>query len=421
MRYLYRVLFYLVIPFVFLRLLWRARFSRTYPYRFAERLGFCPHRLSDCIWVHAVSLGETIAAVPLIKGLQKRYPGKPILVTNMTATGLARVAAVFGDSVKSACIPYDLVGAVNRFLGRVNPQVAVIMETELWPELLAACKKRGIPVVIANARLSEKSANGYRRVLPLVREMFTAIHRLAVHAQPDAERFIALGMPRERVTVTGSLKYDLDIAPTVAAAGAALREQLGQHRFVWIAASTHPSEETVMLAAHAVLREKIPNALLILVPRHPERFDAVAAEIIEKKFSLVRRSEKTLCDTTTSVYLADSVGEMLLLYAASDVACVAGSFAQVGGHNMIEPAALSKPILTGPCLFNFAEISADMLQAGAMQQVENAKELAAALIQFAEDPALCVATGKKALDVVIKNRGSLQKQLTIIAEIVQLT
>ncbi len=291
MRYLYRVLFYLAIPFVFLRLLWRARFSPAWPYRFAERLGFCPHRLPACIWVHAVSLGETIAAVPMIRGLQARYPDLPLLVTNMTATGLARVKAVFGDTVKSACIPYDLPDAVNRFLDRTNPRVLVIMETELWPELLAACKKRQIPVVVANARLSEKSAAGYQRIASMTREMLTSITRLAALAAPDAGRFIALGMPSDRVTVTGSLKYDLELAEGLPAAGAALRQQLGQDRFVWIAASTHPGEEEMMLAAHAALQAKVPNALLILVPRHPERFDSVATLVREKQFSLVRRSE----------------------------------------------------------------------------------------------------------------------------------
>ncbi len=414
MRYLYSFLFYLAMPFIFLRLLWRARFAKNFPYRFAERLGFCPHQLDSCIWVHVVSLGETIAATPLIRALQTRYPDQTILLTNMTATGLARVAAVFGESVKSACIPYDLPDAVSRFLDRVKPRILVVMETELWPNLFAACKRRAIPVVITNARLSEKSAAGYRRILSLTQTMFSAISVLASQGQADAERFIALGMPQNRVSITGSLKFDLELPARLATDAPALRSTLGESRLIWVAASTHPGEDEIMLAAHEILRQQFTNALLILVPRHPERFDSVANLVQEKGFSVVRRS-RGACPSDAAVYLGDSMGEMMLMYAVCDVACVAGSFAQVGGHNMIEPAALHKPIVTGPVLFNFAEISAAMLAAGGMLRVNNATELAATLIKLFSDATYRQHMGDKAFSVVEKSRGALKRQLDLIA------
>ncbi len=417
LRYLYSFLFYLILPFLFLRLLWRSRHNPLYRKRWSERLGFCPTQLDQCIWVHAVSLGETIAAVPLIKALKKNYPQSAILVTNMTITGSQRVKAVFGEDVYNAYIPYDLPDAVARFLNKINPRILVVMETELWPNLFAACKKRHIPIVVTNARLSEKSAKGYRSIAPLAREILSAITMLSSQAEADADRFIALGMPKERVRVTGSLKFDLELSPEITAKGADLRQLLGKNRKIWMAASTHPGEDEIMLTAHQKIRAKFPEALLMLVPRHPERFDSVAAFVAEKGFEVVRRSTKASMSDNVSVYLGDTMGEMMILYSACDVAFVAGSFVPVGGHNVIEPAALHKPVVTGPYLFNFTEITDFMLKAEGMVKVNNADELAQSILKFFEMPEYAAKTGENAYQIVEKNRGALQRQVDVIEKV----
>jgi len=415
LRYLYTFLFYLALPFLFLRLLWRSRNAPLYRQRWAERLGFCPFRLKKSIWVHAVSLGETIAAIPLIKALKEKYPQFPILVTNMTPTGSARVKAAFGHTVFNAYIPYDLPDCLMRFFKKIHPQVLIVMETELWPNLFAACENYEVPIIVTNARLSEQSAKGYKKIHSLTRQIFSAITILAAQGQADANRFIALGMPTERVHVTGSLKFDLQLPQDLLKKGEELRNSFGGHRLIWLAASTHPGEDEIMLVAHQLIRARFPNALLILVPRHPERFDSVAALITEKGMRVARRSQKMACDEDTAVYLADTMGEMLLLFSACDVACVAGSFVPVGGHNVIEPAALSKPIITGPYLFNFAEITDLMLQAQGMVKANNETELAQQVLKFFEDPGYRETVGKNAHTVVEKNRGALQRQLNLIA------
>jgi len=415
LRYLYSFLFYLALPFIFLRLLWRSRRAPLYRARWAERLGFYSMRLDQCIWIHAVSLGETIAAIPLIKALKEKYSQSAILVTNMTPTGHARVKAVFDKNVYNAWIPYDLPGAWTRFFNKIHPQALIVMETELWPNLFAACQKRDIPIVVTNARLSEKSAKGYRELASLTRNMLDAITALSAQAQIDADRFIALGLSEKKVHVTGSLKYDLELPEGLSEKSANLRKELGNDRLIWMAASTHPSEDEIMLEAHRRICQTFPQALLILVPRHPERFDSVAALVAEKGFTLVRRSQQISCNEDTSVYLGDTMGEMLLMYSVCDVACVAGSFvSSVGGHNVIEPAALSKPVIIGPYVFNFAEITDAMLTAEGMVKVANANELAQAVLKFFEDPEYREQTGRNACQVVEKNRGALQRQIRVI-------
>jgi len=414
LRYLYTLLFYLIMPFVFLRLWWRSKRIPGYRQGWAERLGYCPYRLEKSIWVHAVSVGETIAAVPLIKALLQEFPQLPLVVTNMTPTGAARVKAAFNDSVRQVYIPYDVPGAVNRFLQRINPQIAVVMETELWPNLFAGCRKRHIPIVIANARLSAKSAQGYAYILSLTRDIFTAIHSLAAQASADAERFIALGLNRKKVTVTGNLKFDLELPADLSDKSEALQNRLGKERLIWIAASTHPGEEEIILAAHHLILKKYPAALLILVPRHPDRFAAVAELAEQQMFKVIRRSSGETCSAQTEIYLGDTMGELLLLYSVAQVAFVAGSFAQVGGHNMLEPAVLQKPIITGPVLFNFAEISQMLLTAKGMVIVQNAEELAAQIGHFFADHNYRKLIGENAYQVVAANRGALQKQMGLI-------
>lgn len=412
MRYIYSLLIYSMAPLIFLRLFLRSRKAPEYRRRWSERLGFTPHCLENCIWVHAVSVGETIAALPLVKELRATYPSTPILVTNMTPTGAARVKAAFGDSVLQCYIPYDFPDAVNRFLKRVKPQVAIIMETELWPNTFAACRKRNVPLVVTNARLSEKSARGYKVIHFLTQEMLSAVRALSSQGYADAERFIQLGMPKERVQVTGNLKFDLQVPAELKEKSIILKNQLGLERLIWVAASTHPTEEEKILEAHKIVREKFSNTLLILVPRHPNRFDSVADLIRQKGFSVQRRTEAN--KGSADVYLADTMGELLLMYATCDVAFVAGSFASVGGHNMLEAAALGKPILTGPQLFNFAEISEMLILAEAMTVVNDSNELAEEIIALFADPAYRATMGANALQVVEQNRGALVKQMEVI-------
>ena len=262
-RYIYSFLLYLLMPYLFLRLLWKSRHLAAFRYRMAERLGFYPVSFKQSLWVHAVSVGESIAAAPLIKALHKRYPSLPIVVTTMTPTGAEQVKTMLGDTVTHVYIPYDFPDAANRFLQTMNPVIAVIMETELWPNMVAACYKRNIPFCLMNARLSEKSARGYKRIASLTREMLQHIAVIAAHGQRDAERFIELGAPRERVIVTGNIKFDIAVPSQVIEQGQALRVMLGKDKFVWIAASTHEGEEEIILAAHKILRARYPQALLI--------------------------------------------------------------------------------------------------------------------------------------------------------------
>lgn len=368
--------------------------------------------------MHAVSVGETLAAIPLIKELKKSYPDVPLIVTNMTPTGAARVKAALNDSVCQVFIPYDLPGSVVRFLQRINPQVAVIMETELWPNLFAACKKRNIPIVLLNARLSQKSYSGYNAIRSLTCEMLKCIQKLAAQSRADADRFLALGMQPEKINVTGNLKFDLEIPADLHSKSILLREQLGPNRLIWIAASTHPTEEEIVLKAHKEILIKNPEALLILVPRHPDRFNTVATLCNNLGFKTVRRSLGSALTPDTSVYLGDTMGELLLMYSASDVTFVAGSFVSVGGHNMLEPAALKKPILTGPQLFNFAEISQMLIQEKGMIVV-TPETLAEQVLKLFINQHGRQVMGDSAFRVVEQNRGSLQKQVGLAKMCIQ--
>ena len=414
MRHLYSALFYLVLPVFFLRLLWRSRRNPQYRQRWAERCGYCPYQLQNSIWVHSVSVGETLAAVPLIKALIARYPQFPLIVTTMTITGAARVQAAFGDQVKHVYIPYDAPCAVARFLDRIKPQVAIIMETELWPNLFAACQRRAIPIVVANARLSAQSQAGYRRIAPLTRIMFPAIHTVAAQSPADANRFIELGMPKERVVVAGNIKFDMEVPQDLLVRSEKLRGELGSHRLMWVAASTHEGEDEIILAAHQKIRQQFPEALLILVPRHPERFDAVALLSQQQGLLTVRRSQGLACTAETAVYVGDTMGELLLFYAVADVAFVGGSLVQRGGHNLLEPAMLSKPVLSGPHLFNFVAISDLLTTASALTIVQDVVTLTHAVLAFFQDSTMRQTVGARACQVVDANRGALAKQLTLI-------
>ena len=417
-RTLYSFLLHLALPLILLRLYLRSRQAPSYRQRLAERFALAlPPLRPGGIWVHAVSVGESIAAAPLIRALRQRHPELPITVTCMTPTGSERIRALFDAEIRAGDVqhcylPYDLPWAAARFLDRVRPKLAVIMETELWPNHIHQCARRGIPTVLANARLSEKSARGYARFAGLTRPMLAEMDWIAAQTEAEAERFRRLGARAECVGVTGSIKFDLRIDPELQPRAKALRASWGaERRPLWIAASTHAGEDEQILAAHRQLLASHPDALLILVPRHPERFDAVRALCLREGLLTVRRSSGQPVTAQDQVLLGDTMGELLFLYALADVAFVGGSLVPNGGHNLLEPAALGLPVLSGPHLFNFLEIAAQLREAGALGEVGDSEALAHRLQHLLDDPQVRRRMGQAGLQTLRANQGALQRLL----------
>ncbi|MBC8996405.1 lipid IV(A) 3-deoxy-D-manno-octulosonic acid transferase [Pseudomonas sp. N40(2020)] len=422
-RTLYTALFYLGLPLVAIRLWLRARKAPAYAKRIGERFTYgMPTLQPGGIWVHAVSVGESIAAAPMIRALLQRYPQLPITVTCMTPTGSERIHALFADEprIQHCYLPYDLPCAAARFLDRVQPKLAVIMETELWPNHIHQCAKRGIPVALANGRLSERSAKGYGRFSKLTAPMLAEMSFFAVQTETEAQRFRDLGARSETVEVTGSIKFDLTIDPQLLQRAAELRGQWqAQERPVWIAASTHEGEDEVVLNAHRRLLTNYPNALLILVPRHPERFNSVFELCQREGFATVRRSTGANVAAETSVLLGDTMGELLFLYALADSAFVGGSLVPNGGHNLLEPAALAKPVLSGPHLFNFLDIAAQLREAGALVEVDDAEGLAVEVQRLFELPRDAQRMAEAGLAVMRRNQGALQRLLDGLGRLIK--
>ncbi len=416
MRYLYSALFYLLLPFVLLRMLWRSRRAPAYRSRLAERFGIFPADFGDrpLIWVHAVSVGETLAAAPLIEGLLSDHPGHAVLVTTTTPTGSDRVRALFGERVFHVYAPWDMPGAVKRFLRKTRPRLLVIMETELWPNLLHYCHGAGCPVVLANARLSARSSRGYARFGALTRPMLRQLSVVACQSRADGDRFLALGLPGERLRVTGSIKFDLELDEALRSAAAGLREAIG--RPVILASSTHPGEDEIILAALRRVRQELADVLCLLVPRHPERFDSVYQLCTEQGWRVVRRSTGQLPGPEDEILLGDTMGELRLLSGAATVAVIGGSFIEHGGQNVLEAAAWGVPVVTGPHMFNFAEISALLLDAGAMIQLQGPEQLADCLLQLLRDEPGRQRMGAAGAQVVADNRGALSRLRAIVGE-----
>lgn len=412
-RILYTLLFHLALPLVVIRLFWRARRAPAYSKRIGERFALgLPDLQPGGIWVHAVSVGESIAAAPMIRELKVRYPHLPITVTCMTPTGSERIKALFGDAVQHCYLPYDLPWAASLFLQKLQPKLAVVMETELWPNHIHQCARRGIPVALANARLSERSARGYARFARLTAPMLAELGLIAAQTDVEAVRFRQLGARESCVQVTGSIKFDLSVDPALPERAALLRQQWGAAaRPIWIAASTHTGEDEILLAAHRLLLAERPDALLILVPRHPERFGSVLELCRKLDFTTVRRSLEERPTADTQVVLGDTMGELLFLFALADAAFVGGSLVPTGGHNLLEPAALGKPVLTGPHLFNFLDIAAQLRDAGALAEVGSAPELATGILSFWSDPALTEQARTAGFTVLMNNQGALGRLL----------
>lgn len=425
MRRIYTIILYLLTPLVLMRLLWRSIKSPAYLSGWQQRFALNDIAFDNGIWLHAVSFGETQAALPLIHRLQERYPDIPLLITTTTPTGAALVKEQlieghYGNSVHHLFIPYDLPGTVQRFLTRLKPRVLIVMETELWPNLFHYCQQKNIPVITANTRLSARSAARYQRFSSLTRQTLRCIQLCACQTQIEADRLLALGANKETLHVTGNIKFDMDIPASLHEQADVLRRNLGVSRPVWIAASTHEGEDQLILDAHKNILKHQKDALLILVPRHPERFDKVAAlcESSDYNFTTQRRSTQQTCEPQTQVFIGDSMGELRLFYAASDIAFVGGSLVATGGHNILEPAAFSKPVLFGPHMFNFIEASTMLIKADAGIQVQTETELAQEITGLFSDSARRQAYGERASNVVKQNRGALDKTLALITPII---
>ncbi|ELB2272138.1 lipid IV(A) 3-deoxy-D-manno-octulosonic acid transferase [Vibrio parahaemolyticus] len=358
-RIIYTALLALASPFLLLGLYKSKPNKPKFGGRWKEHFGITPQLKTHQrpIWIHAVSVGESIAATPLIKELKQQYPEQPIVVTTTTSTGAEQIAKL-GDLVEHRYMPIDFGFAVKSFLKAIQPKKMLIIETELWPNTLNVVKQANIPITVVNARLSEKSCKNYAKVQWLFNQLHPCLTQVLCQTDSDAERFERLGVNKEKLSVTGSIKFDIQISDHVKQQGKALRAQLGKDRPVWIAASTHKGEDEQVLEAHKQILESHPNALLILVPRHPERFDDVFALCKKQGFETVRRTEKQPAENTTQIYLGDTMGEMLVLIGAADICFMGGSLIgdKIGGHNVLEPAALGVPVITGPSYYNFTEI-----------------------------------------------------------------
>ncbi len=419
-RAIYSLLFYLLTPLILLRLLWRGRKAPDYRRRWSERFGFVPvvDAGRQVIWVHSVSVGETLAAVPMIKQLQARHPEALLAVTTMTPTGSARVKAVFGSSIYHVYAPYDLPDVLHRFLNRIHPDVLVIMETELWPNLVHSCRGRNIPVVVANARLSEKSAKGYQTFSRLTLPMLQRINCIAAQHQDDGARFLELGLSERQLVVTGNIKFDLSLDDEIKTKAQVLKAQWqgDSKRPIWLVASTHRGEDEIILDSFEQIRLSFPELLLVLVPRHPERFDEVFQHCSRRGLHVVRRSTGASPSLGDQVLLGDTMGELLLFFGACDIAFVGGSLVPVGGHNLIEPAAWQVPVISGPHLFNFVEASRLLLEAKGMVICEGAGVIAHQVTELLQNPTLAAEMGAAAKWVADNNRGALDQLLEIIEQ-----
>jgi 3-deoxy-D-manno-octulosonic-acid transferase len=413
-RLLYSLLSYLLQIPVAAYWLFRGIANKSYKDRVGQRFGIGYPRFERCIWIHAVSVGEVQAAVPLVRAIGKRFPEHRTLITTVTPTGAARVKAIFGDTVSHCYIPFEMPVAVDKFFASVNPELALIMETEIWPNLYRGCGIRDIPLVLVSARISPKSLASYQIFLPLFRDTLSHGIIIAAQSEADAGRFRSLGASALRTWVTGNIKFDIELPQDLSERGGVLRQTTFGDRPVWIAASTHDQEEQQVLAAHRKLLEKFPDLLLVLVPRHPERFAAVRDLIRKEKFEFVARTEQRDCEPTTSVFLGDTMGEVPLFYAASDIAFVGGSLVPIGGHNLLEPAALGIPVISGPHLYNAQDIADMFIELGACRIVSDPIELADAVGDFVENPGKATEQGGKAQAIVQRNRGSLNSLLELL-------
>lgn len=411
-RFFYTFIMYAVQPFVILFMLIRSVRSPNYRKRLNERYGLFysqPAPQPNGVIIHAASVGEVIAATPLVKQIQATYPNLPITVTTVTPTGSDRVKAAFGDSVTHLYLPYDIPSALTRFIRFIQPKACIVIETEIWPNLIHQLHQRRIPFVIANARLSGRSAQRYSLVSGIFRHVLEEIALIAPQDKISATRYLSLGYDINKLVVTGNIKYDLTISNELVEKVQQLRIHWASHRPVWIAASTHEGEEEIILDAHKTLLTQYPNLLLILVPRHPERFVSVADLIAKRQFRYVKRSENVAPHDDHQVVLGDSMGELMLMYGVSDVAFVGGSLVKRGGHNPLEPLTFKIPVISGKYTFNFPEVFRNLVEVqGVLEIGDNATALARAVGIFLNSETLRQRYGQAGFSVLSQNRGALQ-------------
>jgi 3-deoxy-D-manno-octulosonic-acid transferase len=423
-RSLYTLLLHLAMPYALARLWWRGRREPGYRSHIGERFGrYAGSRgAGSMLWLHAVSVGEVRGAVPLVRALRSAYPQHAVLLTCTTAAGRETARQLLGEAARVVYFPYDLPWVVARFLDHFRPRIALVMETEVWPNVLAACGVRGVPVVLANARLSEKSARGYRRLGALARDAFGAFQTVCAQESESAARLRALGA--RKVTITGNLKFDAEPDGAKLAEGRALKASLGGRK-VLLLASTRDGEEKMLLDALGMLGTPATPAtpitlpadtLLVLVPRHPQRFDEVAALVAARGLALARRSRGEAPTPATALYLGDTMGEMALYYALADVAIIGGSFAPFGAQNLIEACALGVPVVIGPSSFNFPEVTRLACAAGAALQLRDAAEAARAASDLLADAARRAAMGEAGMRLCAAHRGATARHLEVIRD-----
>jgi 3-deoxy-D-manno-octulosonic-acid transferase len=410
-RALYSLTLYLLLPWALLHLVWRARKQPAYLEHVGERFGFFPDNLpSRVIWIHAVSVGETQAAEPLIKALQARHPEHRILLSHGTPTGRQTSVDLYGERVERCYLPYDFGWATRRFLRRFRPVAGVFLETEIWPNLIRASVQSAVPVYLVNARMSEKSARGYRRIGGLTRAALSKLSGIGAQTDRDAQRLADLGATD--VSITGNIKFDRLAPGEMLQLGVALRDSFGTQRPVFLAASTREGEEAMILDALA--NSAIPDLLTVIVPRHPQRFEEVAALVKQRGFKVQRRSENRPVEADTRIVIGDSMGEMFAYYAACDVAYIGGSLLPLGGQNLLEACAVGRPVIVGPHTFNFEDATRGAIEAGAAIRVSDAQELGNAMDQLLSDSNRRRAMSEAGKRFTDRHRGATEKTLKLL-------
>ncbi|HHC73872.1 MAG TPA: 3-deoxy-D-manno-octulosonic acid transferase [Thiothrix sp.] len=411
---------HLAVPFALLRLGWRSRKNPAYRQRIAERFAFFPALdQHPRLCLHAVSVGEVIAAKPLISAILTHYPDYRLLVTTTTPTGSTTLKRLFANKVEHVYFPYDLPTVITRFLQRSQPRVVIIMETEIWPNFYRHCAKKNIPLILANARLSARSFQRYEALQPFTQHILQTIDTVAARDQQDVERFLQLGMNENNVQKTGNIKYDLQIPKTQITQGFAYRQAWG-NRPIWLAASTHAGEDEILLTTHQQLLNDFPDLLLILVPRHPERSSTIATLIRTQGLNFTQRSlwqnPQTAVSNETSVVLADSLGEMFIWLKTADIAFIGGSLIERGGHNPLEAAALAKPIISGPFVFNFTDVFHTLMQANAAVLVDNPKALCKHVHQWLSNPSTAQLIGQNGQQVIEQHHNATQNIISLLQQ-----
>ena len=423
-RLLYSLLLTLLLPLILTRLFIKGSSDNRYRRNIGDRLGQITRPLGTIdVWIHAVSVGEVNAAVPLVTAFRKIHSRCRILITTTTPTGLDQVTAHLGDRVVHCYLPFDHPFFIARFLRTISPRLLIIMERELWPNIIHGCHKRSIPVVIANARLSQRSCNRYAYVLPLMRPALAIVSAVAAQTEADRSRLMTLGAHPDHILTTGNIKYDVTVSAKTMDTAQSMRQDWGRHRLIIVAGSTHEGEEAVLLDIFDPLREHYPGLLLILAPRHPERFDAVFQLVKNRGFNTHRHGDgSSVVPPAAEVHLRDTMGELPLLYAAADIAIVGGSLIEIkgiGGHNLLEPCAVATPVLFGRYISDFLEISHNIVERAAGIQVHDSNDLRDTLKELLNDAALRNRMGANGIQVIKENRGATQRTLELCIPLIE--